>query len=87
MDLMTALTIAIPMIAGWRFFGREFWPQFLYAVALTTYLQSRVFEQHYGEPLDGWRLVTLGGLAALEALLIYGADKRFKLTHWEKNPD
>ena len=87
MDLMTALTIAIPMIAGWRFFGREFWPQFLYAVALTTYLQSRVFEQHQGEPPGGWTLAIFAGLAAFQALLIYGVDKRFKLSHWEKNPE
>ena len=87
MDLMTALTITIPMIARWRFFGREFWPQFLYAVALTTYLQSQVFEQHNGEPPCGWTFAIFAGLAAFQALLIYGVDKRFKLSHWEKNPE
>ena len=87
MDLMTALTITIPMIAGWRFFGREFWPQFLYAVALTTFLQSRVFEQAQGASPGGLTLALFAGLAALQALLIYGVDKRFKLTHWEKSPE
>ena len=64
---MTALTITIPMIARWRFFGREFWPQFLYAVALTTYLQSQVFEQHNGEPPCGSTFAIFAGLAAFQA--------------------
>ena len=84
---MTSLTTAIPMIAGWRFFGREFWPQFIYAVAFTTYLQSRVFEQHHGETPDGWAFAIFSGLAAFQALLIYALDKRFKLSDWEKNPE
>jgi hypothetical protein len=56
-------------------------------VALTTYLQSHVFDQHNGEPPGGWTLAIFAGLAAFQALLIYGVDKRFKLSHWEKNPE
>ena len=87
MDLMTALTIAIPLIAGFRYFGREFWPQLIFAVLLTTYLQAVSFERDYGDVAEWWRIAIFASINALSASAIYALDKRFKFTHWEKNPD
>ena len=87
MDLMTALTIAIPLIAGFRYFGREFWPQLIFAVLLTTYLQAVSLERDYGDVAEWWRIAIFASINALSASAIYALDKRFKFTHWEKIPD
>ena len=86
-ELRFVLINAIPMIAGWRYFGREFWPQFVYAVVLTTFLLSRNFEQTQGAEIEWWRIAMFASISAGTAWSIYAMDKRFKLSHWEKNPE
>jgi hypothetical protein len=87
MEWLDAFINTIPLIAGLRYFGREFWPQLLFAVLLTTYLQAGSFERDYGDVAEWWRLAIFAGINALSASVLYALDKRFKLTHWEKNPE
>ena len=87
MEWLDAFINAIPLIAGFRYFGREFWPQLIFAVLLTTYLQAVSFERDYGDVTEWWRVAIFASINALSALAVYALDKRFKFTHWEKNPD
>jgi hypothetical protein len=45
------------------------------------------FERDYGEVADWWRLAGFVCLNVLSASVVYALDKRFKITHWEKDPD
>jgi len=87
MEWLDAFIDTIPLIAGLRYFGREFWPQLIFAVLLTTYLQAHSFERDYGDVAEGWRIAIFAGINALSASVLYALDKRFKLSHWEKNPE
>lgn len=87
MEWLDAFVNVIPLVAGFRYFGREFWPQLACAVLLTTYLQAGPFERDYREVSEWWRIAGLAVVNTLSASAVYALDKRFKLTHWEKNPE
>ena len=87
MEWFDAFVNAIPLIAGFRYFSREFWPQLVCAVLLTTYLQAASFERDYGNMAEWWRVAGFVGINVLSASAVYALDKRFKFTYWEKNPD
>jgi len=86
-EWLDAFINTIPLIAGFRYFSRRFAPQLSCAVLLTTYLQAASFERDYGEVADWWRIAGFVCLNVLSASVVYALDKRFKITHWEKNPD
>jgi len=87
MEWLDAFTNLIPLIAGFRYFGREFWPQLIFAVLLTTYLQAASFEHDYGDVAEWWRVAIFASINALSASAVFALDKRFKFTHWERNPE
>ena len=87
MEWLDAFINTIPLMAGFRYFGREFWPQLVFAVLLTTYLQAASFERDYGDAAEWWQIAIFAGINVLSASAVYALDKRFKFTHWEKNAE
>ena len=87
MEWLDAFINSIPLTAGFRYFGREFWPQLIFAVLLTTYLQTASFEHDYGDVAGWWRVAIFASINALSASAVFALDKRFKFTHWERNPE
>jgi hypothetical protein len=75
------------LLAGYRYFGRNFWPQFLVALPVATFIGMAPIRNHAEGPVH-WA-IWLGYIAlyACIGLAIFWLDKRFKFTHWEKNPD
>jgi hypothetical protein len=86
-ELLQVIFVAAPLTAGMRWYGEKFWPQFFVALVISTFAQVVEYEQTSGYQIDFWLLVFFACIAAFMALSVYQLDKRFKLTHWEKDPE
>ena len=86
-EFLQFLFVAAPLSAGLRYYGREFLPQFSVAAVISVGAQATRHQQTFGHPANLWLLVLFAILAIFMGLAAYWMDKRFKITHWEKNPD
>ena len=86
-DLLQVLHIAAPLTAGLRWYGENFWPQFLAALVISTFAQVLHYGQTSGYPVNLWLIVIFAATAAFMGWAVYWMDKRFKLTHWERDLD
>ena len=86
-DLLQVLHVAAPLTAGLRWYGENFWPQFFAALVISTFVQVLHYEQKSGNQVNLWLIVIFTATAAFMGSAAYWMDKRFKITHWEKNPD
>lgn len=77
----------VTLLAGYRYFGRSFWPQFLVALPVSTFIGIAPLRSQV-EGSVHWA-IWLGyiTLYASTGLATFWLDERFKFTHWEKNPD
>ena len=86
-EVLQVIFVAAPLTAGMRWYGERFWPQFFGALVISTFAQAVHYEQTSRNQMDLWLLAFFGCIAAFMALSVYQLDKRFKFTHWEKDPD
>ena len=86
-DLYSSLAIAIGLFAGFRYFGPVFRSQFQIAVPLSMALLTASTTLRNESFPEIWQLVVFLLLASVVPLSVYSLDRRFKLTHWEKDPE
>jgi hypothetical protein len=86
-EFLEFLFVAAPLSAGLRYYGREFLPQFSVAAVISVGAQATHHQQTFGHPANLWLLALFAVLAIFMGSAAYWMDKRFKITHWEKNPD
>ena len=86
-ELYSSLAIAIGLFAGFRYFGPGFRSQFQIAAPLSMVLMTASTTLRNGYFPEVWQLVAFLLLACGVPLSVYWLDRRFKLTHWEKDPD
>lgn len=85
--LCDCLGVAVVVTAGYRAFGRSFWSQFFTALPVAIGLFSIAAAHESGLRPELWQLASFAVISATGMLALYQLDKRFKLTHWEKDPD
>ena len=85
--LCDCLGVAVIVVAGYRVFGRNFWPQFSTALPVATAFFSISAAYESGFRPAFWQLASFAAISAVGMFALYQLDKRFKLTRWEKDPD
>ena len=86
-ELLQVLYVAAPLTAGLRWYGESFQPQFYFALVVSTLAQVVLYERTSGNEVDLWLFILYVFVAAFMGYGAYWMDKRFKLTHWERDVD
>jgi len=77
--------IALSLMVGYRVFGRNFWKQFSIVLPFAIYLGALSLDVSAEQPPSNLLWLGLIPLYALCSVTIYWLDRRFKLTHWERD--
>ena len=85
--LCDCLGVAVVVAAGYRAFGPSFWQHFTTALPVATAIFSISAAYESGFRPVFWQIASFAAISAVGMFAIYHLDKRFKLTHWEKDPD
>ena len=85
--IFDCLGVAICVSVGYRYFGAEFWSQFWPAIPAATACFAISSAHEVGQRPELWQVAAFALISAAGMGALYHLDKRFKLTHWEKNPD
>ena len=79
--------LALSLMTGYRVFGPSFWKQFFLVIPLAIYLGALSLNAWTNRPYSNFLWLGLIPLYTLCSVTIYLADKRFKLTHWERDAE
>jgi uncharacterized membrane protein len=85
--IFEVLAVLAAFSGGLRLFGERFLDQFVVAVLFSAFFSSMAYIDQYGERPEAWRVAIFASSAVFMSIGCYWLDKRFKFTHWEKNPD
>ncbi len=85
--IFEALAVFSAFSGGLRLFSERFWDQFVVAVFFSALFSSMAYVNQFGERPEAWRVAIFATSAIFMSIGCYWLDKRFKFTHWEKNPD
>ena len=85
--LYDCIGVAVCVAVGYRAFGPSFWSQFFTALPVATALFSIAAAYESGSRPELWQLASFAAISSVGMVVLYQLDKRFKFTHWEKDPE
>ena len=79
------LGVVVVVAAGYRVFGPSFWRQFSTVLPVATAFFSMAAVYESGSRPEFWQLASFAVISTVGMIALYQLDRRFKLTHWERD--